>query len=234
MTAAAVVVLTAVSYALARLISIPVLVPLLNALAGFPFMVLALRRGDARTAIARMLLWAATMGVCATLWSYGRPAETGRLFVRGAAYRAQMVAWVLTGRGAESTPSAFIPQQLGHAAIFSALALLTGGALAMPMGALLMNYMGHYAGTLAAIGAHPFALMILGWHPWAVIRVVSFVVIGVVLSTPVLSRLGWSRVDWRSRRALLAWAYAGLLLDIAMKALLAPAWQRLLLRAVGV
>ena len=32
-----------------------------------------------------------------------------------------------------------------------ALALATGGVAAMPMGAVLMNYMGHYVGTLAAI-----------------------------------------------------------------------------------
>ena len=50
-----------------------------------------------------------------------------------------MFEWVLTGRGAESTPSQFIPQQLGQAAVFTGLAIATAGALAMPMGAVLMN-----------------------------------------------------------------------------------------------
>ena len=57
-----------------------------------------------------------------------------------------MFAWVMTGQGAESTPSQFIPQQPAHAALFAALALATGGVAAMPMGAVLMNYMGHYVG----------------------------------------------------------------------------------------
>jgi hypothetical protein len=231
--AIALVVATIASDAVAGLLAIPLLVPFLNTLASFPFMVLALRRGDVRLAVVRMVLWALTMGVTATLWSYARPAETGALFLRGESYRTEMFSWVLTGRGMESTPSQFIPQQIGHAAMFSGLALATGGALAMPMGAVLMNYMGHYVGTLAAASRHPAMTMVLAWHPWAVIRVISFVVIGVVLSTPLLSRLGKFRVDWIATRELLRWACAGLVADIVLKALLAPAWQHLLLRSVG-
>ena len=94
--------------------------------------------------------------------------------------------------------------------------------------------MGHYVGTLAAASRRAALTLLLGWHPWAVIRVISFVIIGVVLSVPVLSRLGGSRrIDWRDARPLLIVAGAGLLLDVTLKALLAPAWQRLLLRVVG-
>jgi len=224
---------TTASYALGWAIGIPVLVPIFNTLASFPFMVLALKRGDLRLAVGRMLMWALTMGVTATLLSYARPAQTGLLFLRGPSYRAEMFAWVMTGRGAESAPSQFIPQQTGDAAMFAALALTTGGVLAMPMGAVLMNYMGHYVGTLAETSAHPAMTLLLAWHPWAVIRVISFVVIGVVLSAPLLSRIGKVRVDWIGARRLLAWACAGLVADILLKTLFAPAWQRLLLRVVG-
>ena len=211
------------SYAVGWILFVPPLVPLLNTAASYPFMVSALRRGELRIAIARMLVWAWTMGVCATLLSYAMPVQTDELFLRGEDYRVEMQTWVMTGRGAESTPSVFIPQQIGHAVLFSALAIATGGALAMPMGAVLMNYMGHYVGTLAAIERRPLPLMLLGWHPWAVIRIVSFVVIGVVLSEPLVARRR-PNVRW------LAWAVGGLVLDIVLKALLAPSWQRLLLR----
>src|SRR5882672_6225071 len=159
-------------------------------------MVLALRRGNLQLAVVRMLLWALTMGVVATLLSYARPAQTDTLLLRGEAYRTEMFAWVMTGTGAENTPSQFIPQQAGHAVIFSALALATGGVVAMAMGAVLMNYMGHYVGALAASSARPMWTMLLAWHPWAVIRVISFVVIGVILSTPLLSRIARVRIDW--------------------------------------
>jgi hypothetical protein len=233
MWSAALVVLTALSYALAWTVNIPALVPVLNTAASFPFMALALKNGNVRLAVARMLLWALAMGVCATLLSYARPAATDELFVRGRAYREEMFAWVLTGRGAESTPSRFIPMQAGQAAIFTGLTLASGAVLSMPMGALLMNYMGHYVGTLASQSARPGLTMVLGWHPWSVIRIVSFVVLGVVLSMPVLSRVLRFRVDWSAARPLALAACAGLVADIVLKALLAPAWQRLLLRIVG-
>jgi len=224
---------TVLSYALGAALGIPVVVPILNTLAAFPFMVMALRRSDLTRAVVRMFVWALTMGVCATLLSYARPAQTDVLFLRGASYRTEMFTWVLTGVGAESTPSLFIPQQIGHAALFSVLALASGSALAMPMGAVLMNYMGHYVGALAAASARPALTMVLAWVPWAVIRIVSFVAIGVVLSAPVLSRLFAFSFDWRAGRRVLAWAAAGLLADIVLKALLAPWWHRLLLHVVG-
>ena len=233
MAAVLIVFATLLSYAAGWVIGSPALLPVLNTLASYPFMVLALRRGDLRLAVARMLLWALTMGVVATALSYARPAQTGTLFLRGEAYQREMFAWVLTGQGAESTPSQFIPQQAGHAALFSTLALATGGVAAMPMGAVLMNYMGHYVGVLAVTSRRPALTMILGWHPWAVIRVTSFVVIGVVLSAPLLSRLGKFRVDRGSAQRLLIWAGAGLVADVVLKTLLAPTWQRLLLNVVG-
>lgn len=233
MIAALIVAATLLSYAVGWAVGIPIVLPLLNTIASFPLMVLALRRGDLGLAVARMLLWALTMGVAATLLSYARPAQTGILFVGAQSYRTEMFTWVATGRGRESTPSSFIPQHIEHAALFSALAVASGGALAMPMGAVLMNYMGHYVGTLAESSGRPGRTVVLAWHPWAVIRIVSFVVIGVVLSVPLLSRLLKLRADWRHGRRLLLWAAAGLVADIVLKALLAPAWQRLLLRSVG-
>lgn len=225
---------TVASYALGWAVGKPLLLCIFNVLASYPFMVAALRRNRVGLAVARMLVWAATMGVCATALSYARPLPTNRLFLRASDYRNEMFEWVQTGRGAESTPSVFIPAQARDAAIFCVLALATGGAVAMTMGAVLMNQMGHYVGALAAWSARPALTMILGWHPWAVIRIVSFVVIGVVLSIPVLSRVVGFHADWRSAvRTYLPWAAGGLVLDVVLKSLLAPAWQRLLLGIVG-
>jgi hypothetical protein len=233
MIASLIIVLTILSYVLGWLIDVPGLVPFLNTLASFPFMVASLRRGRMRVAIVRMLLWALTLAVCATALSYIDPVRTDRLFLRGASYRMEMFAWVRTGHGAESTPSLFIPQQARDASIFAAAAATSGGVLAMPMGAALMNQMGHYVGTLAAASARPRVTMLLGWHPWAVIRIISFVAIGVVLSAPLLGRVLRFRVDWRAARSPLLWGCAGLIADVLLKWLLAPAWQTLLVHIVG-
>ena len=229
----AIVAATAFSYAVAWIIGIPLLVPVLNTIASFPFMVQALRSGRLRLAVARMLVWALALGVCATLLSYWQPWRTETLFLRGASYRAEMFAWVMSGRGAESDPARFLPLHLRDAVMFVALALASGGVLAMMMGAALMNYMGHYVGALAAASARPALTMILGWHPWAVVRIVSFVTLGVVLAAPLWSRILGFRFDWRAARPLMGYAAAGLLVDVVMKWLLAPAWQKLLLRVAG-
>jgi len=228
-----IVLATVLSYAAGWAIGVPALVPVFNTAASFPFMVTALKRGDLRLAVARMLLWAMTMAVCATAIAYLRPWEAGRVFVNGARYREEMFGWVMTGRGAESTPSVFIPLHLRDAALFFVLSAATGGIGSMPMGAALMNFMGTYVGSLAAASSRPVLTLILGWHPWAVIRIASFVVIGVVLSAPILSRLFKFTVDAAAARRLLLWAVAGLVADAALKALLAPTWQRLLLHVVG-
>jgi hypothetical protein len=232
-TSAFIVIATVVSYAAGWMIGVPIFVPILNTLASFPFMVQALRTGRLRLAVGRMLVWALALAVCATLMSYWQPWRTDALFLRGASYRAEMFGWVMTGRGAESEPARFLPLHARDAAIFVVLALASGGALAMTMGAALMNYMGHYVGSLAAASARPALAMILGWHPWAVVRIVSFVTLGVVFAGPLLSRIFAFRFDWRAARPLVVYAAAGLVVDVVMKWLLAPAWQRLLLRVVG-
>lgn len=229
----AIVVATLASYAIAWAVNVPLLVPAFNTLASYPFMVTALRRGEPRLAIARMLVWALTLGVCATLFAFARPWDAGRLFANGAHYREDMFAWVLTGHGAESTPAQFIPQQARDAALFAALTLASGGLVGMAMGATLMNYMGTYVGSLAAASAHPALALVLGWHPWAVIRIISFVTIGVVLAIPLLSRLLPVEQDRGQARRLLTWAAAGLVLDIVLKGLFAPAWRHLLVRVAG-
>lgn len=230
---AALVAATVLSYAIGWTVKSPLLVPILNTLASFPFMVAALRRGNVRLAVGRMLIWALALAVSATSLAYWRPWEAGRIFANGAAYREEMFAWLMTGVGAESSPSRFIPLHARDTAIFAVVDLITGGFGGMAMGAALMNYMGTYVGSLAAASRQPIAAAILGWHPWSIIRVVSFVVIGVALSVPLLSRVLGFREDTHERNRLLMWAAAGLVADIVLKALLAPAWRNLLVRIAG-
>jgi hypothetical protein len=224
---------TAASYGLGMAAAMPALVPFLNAAAAIPFMYGSLARQRVGEAIARMLVWAAVMGLCATTMAAAMPGRTSRLFVNAESYRAEMFDWVRTGAGAESDPARFVPQHLFHATLFCGLSAASGGVLSMPMGAALMNYMGDYVGALASTAGHPARTILLAWHPWALIRIVSFVILGVVLSGPVLSRLGRFRFRLADERRWIWIAAAGLVADLALKALAAPIWRTWLVEAVG-
>jgi len=227
--------LTLATYVVAWLLAVPALVPFLNAGPAWWLMARALRRQNIGAAIRTMLLWAATMAVAATTMSAAGWAARrggGDLFLQSD-YRAQMLHWVRTGEGPESEPATFIPRHLGNAAVFTATSLATAGALSMPMGAVLMNSMGDYVGSLARSGARPWTLAVLGWHPWAVIRIAAFVILGVVLSGPLLGRLLSFEFSLASGRRWMAAGAVLLVLDIALKWALAPAWGRLLRAIAG-
>ena len=64
-------------------------------------------------------------------------------------------------------------------------------------------------------------------------RVASFVVLGVVLAGPVLSRVFGFAFAWRAHRRLLAIALLGLVVDATVKWLLAPWWSEMLRARLG-
>lgn len=226
---------TSASYLVGWLVGVPVMVPVVNAAVPWWLMARALRVGQTRRAVAVMLVWALTMGVVATSMAalgWSRTRQGGDLFLQ-ASYRDQMLEWVRTGTGPESVPATFVPRHLGYAAGFSVASAATGGALSMPLGAVLMNQMGEYVGAMAARSAHPLTSAVLGWHPWAVVRITGFVMIGVVLSGVVLSRVMRFPFSLRAERRWLQVGAALLVLDIALKWTLAPGWGALLRGLAG-
>jgi hypothetical protein len=224
---------TVLSYAVAVAIGVAWLVPVLTTLPAYPFLIGSLRNGRVDEAVLRMIVWAAALGISATTLSYVAPDSMAQLFVHGDAYRKEMFVFVTTGQGTEGNIRLFLPQHLGHAAAFCALALATGSLLAMPLGALLMNYMAFYVGALGAASLHPLPAMALAWVPWAIIRITSFITLGVVLGGPVLGRVFGFDYRLADQRRWLAWAFAGLAIDILLKWMLAPWWRGLILSAAG-
>ena len=82
-----------------------------------------------------------------------------------------------------------------------------------------MNYMSFYVGDLIlrCSGSPSQMLAIaLAWNPWSMVRVVSFIILGVVLAEPLLSRLPgqWPSASGRGRWLLVG--AAGLLVDILL------------------
>jgi len=212
------------------------LLPLLNALPACLLMIVSVARRKRAEAIGLMVWWALVLGLSSVALTMTWPERASEVILNGASYRDEMFAWLSTGMGRESTPSIFVPQHLAHAAVFCVLSLATGGCASILMGAVLMNYMSFYVGELIArcAGSPSHALAIaLAWNPWSMVRVVSFIVLGVVLAEPLLSRAAGRGPDRRGRRAWLVAGAAGLLVDIVLKSLLAPRWPGLLGACLG-
>lgn len=216
---------TLVSYPLGLALGQAWLLPLLNAGPAYLTMAALLLRGDRRGAVVAMLAWAAAIAVCGTaafaLW----PRPVDGLVIHGPQYRDEMFEWIRTGIGAESSPRRFVPQHALHLALFVASSLATASVLSIAMGAVLMNYMSFYVASLARAGAPAWAVVFLGWQPWALCRVAAFAALGAVLAEPLLSRiLRRPYPGLRAARPYLIAAAAALVADVALKAALAPSW----------
>ncbi|MFN3414531.1 MAG: hypothetical protein ACK42L_10785 [Thermoanaerobaculum sp.] len=176
------------------------------------------RRGAATLAVGTWFaLFALALGVLETRW----PGLCGRFFPGAQAYADGMLAWVHTGVGCEGTPSCFIPQHLAHLTAFLLLTLTTGGVGGLALATVLFGWMGAYTGGLALLSQTPWAL-VAGWHPWALLRVLGFLLLGVAFSEPLLAG-GLSSLKRNQR-----WWLAGLALcvaDVLLKWACAEAWR---------
>lgn len=218
---------TILSYPLGLWLREPWLLPVLNAAPAYAVLVYRLRRGERGGAVRAMLWWAATLALAGTVLFIWWPLPLEPVVYHGAEYRAEMFHWIRTGQGAEGNIRLFLPQHLLHLAAFVLLGLATASVGAIAMGAMLMNYMSFYVASLARAGVTPWAVILLGWQPWAIARVGAFCTLGVLLAEPLVFRLfpqAQVRLKTMGRGAYVVAAMSGILADWFLKALLAPFW----------
>ena len=208
------------------------LLPVLQVLAGYPVMAALLGGGRRARAILAMLVWAAAISLTVIAWVLLDSQAGGDAILFGPSYWQEMSRWVRTGVGCESNPRCWLPQHALHVSLFVVLGLASAGVGALAMGALLMNYMSYYVGQLASLSQQPLLVAGLGWPPWAVVRVVAFVILGALVSEPLLLRLRFPQQARRSIAAPTALALGLLLLDGLLKYTLASAWRLLLVQRV--
>jgi hypothetical protein len=216
---------TLVSYPVGLAVGHPWLLPALNTVPAYLTMVALLRRGERGQAVLAMLIWAVALAVGGTVSFALWPRPVDAVVLNGPAYRDEMFAWILTGIGREGQPSRFLPQHIAHLGGFVMLSLATASALSITLGAVLMNFMSFYVASLARAGVPTWAVVLLGWQPWAICRVAAFCTLGVVLSEPLLSRiLKYRHEGLASARPYLLAAAGGILADWILKTVLAPTW----------
>ncbi len=216
---------TIASYPVGLWIGSPWLLPLLNCAPAYALLATLLKRDERKGAIMIMLLWALLLGSTATIFFSIWPTDPSHAILRSVAYRDEMFHWIKTGQGPEGNIRLFLPQHLFHLALFVVLSLATASSLSIYFGTILMNYMACYVASLARSGVPTWAVVLLGWQPWALCRVCAFCILGAVLAEPILRRI-WRRppVEIRSLRRPLIWAACLLVMDVLLKTLMAPTW----------
>lgn len=186
----------------------------------------AVRAKRAGVAFAVALLWACLLSAGTVLMVELDPRTASRAIVNGETYRSEMFTWILSGEGRESDLRSFVPLHAAHFVAFLLLAAVSGGYLGLALGAYLVGYMSYFVGAFAAASGAPLLGALVAWVPWSVIRVLAFVLFGVLAARPVLLRRRWpfERNEW----VLASVGAFGLTADILLKATLAPAYARFL------
>lgn len=184
------------------------------------------REGDHYRAWILGIVWAFLLSAGVIVLVLWLPEAARAGILHGEAYRLEMFDWIATGSGKENQPAAFIPEHLLHLAVFILLTWVSAGYLGLVLGAFLTAYMSYFVGAYAAASGHPFLGSVTAWVPWSVLRVCAFVLLGTLFARPLLVRRAWPfrRREYR----LMALAFSGILGDILIKTLFAPAYGRFL------
>jgi len=218
----------------------PVLMPILTALPAmlvFADRILADRLG---AALGLTVIWATASSASVVLHTQWNPAGAEAAIWRGAAYREEMFTWIRTGIGPEGSPRLFLPQHALHYGVFMVLSALTAGLGGLILGALLLNYMSFYVGSLFLNDQgsdSSWTLALMGWPIWSIIRVLGFIAGGVAMAwlfRTAIRRLKDKPDRWPGPAShYFSLSLALVILDALLKALLAGHWQITLQKALA-
>jgi hypothetical protein len=207
--------------------------PLIAPLAVYPEFARRVRDDDPIGAWRLGMLWAVALAIGVMSLTLALPEWAAAGVVNGTAYRDEMMGWIESGVGRENEWRAFLPQHALHLGVFLALTVVSGGYLGLALGAGLMAYMSFFVASFAA--AAPQVLPALGaaWVPWSILRVMAFVLLGVLFARPVLHRSRDAPLFGRRERGLLLLALSGIVGDVVLKAIAAPRYSVLLRDLLG-
>jgi hypothetical protein len=220
---------TLVSFPLGLALGQAWLLPILNALPAYIVIVHRLRKGERGGAVRTAIWWAGALAIAGTVTLILWPGDTGHLILNGTEHRKTMLDWIRTGQGAEGSLSLFLPHQLVQLAVFAVLSLATAGAVAIVMGAAMLNYMSFYVAGLFQAGVPAWGVALLGWQPWTISRMAAFSTLGVVLAEPLIFRLfptARQNLKVVGRAPYYVAVLSGIAAGWILQAALAPLWGR--------
>ncbi len=204
------------------------LLPLVQALVAFPLFLFLVGRQRWGRAFLALALWAFLGSVSVGVASYFWPAHMETTVLNGREYQGEMFHWIATGVGPEGDIRQFLPKHLLHFGVFSLLTFASAGFLGLVMGSILVNYMSFYVGTLLLQAEQFWSVLVIGWPPWAILRVLGFILVAVFLAALTIRFFTSLKLDLEGAKRCLAAGVVLLTLDVVLKWSLAPIWRSLL------
>jgi len=201
---------------------LPVVLPLTI----YPRFAHLVREGDTIAAWKLGLLWAGLLSAGVIGWVALNPFLAANGIWHGEPYREEMFGWITTGLAPENDWRQFLPVHALHLGLFLALSWVSGGYLGLVLGAALIDYMSFFVGSFAMASRWPWLAVVVAWVPWSVVRVLSFILLGVLCSRPVLQRRMWPFGPAEKR--LVAIAASGIVADLLIKWLCARGYGHFL------
>ena len=196
--------------------------PIISTLAFYPLFLSMTRRRGTGSCLAITLLWVLIHSVTSIALAHHDLPRYESSVLGGETYRLEMFTWLETGVGAESDPVRFVPVHFLHLGAFLLLSWLSRSAVGLLLGVVLLNYMNAYVGALTLEG-NPYLLGVMGWHPWAVLRVVGFLLAAILLARR--GHVGLNNDGVTSRWQGWGVVAALIVADLLLKAALAPWWR---------
>jgi hypothetical protein len=148
-----------------------------SALLGFALLIAAIHRGDERRGLLTLPIvfcaHCALAIVLARLW----PAETTACFPDGAEYWRGTLTWIQTGYDPEYDPANWVPEHLELAFVVGVIGYISLGLIPLFQGFHEVDLMNFYVGRLLAETNDTTLSLLLGWHPWSVMRGLAFSVL---------------------------------------------------------
>ncbi len=161
----------------------------LSAVALF-FLLVGAARADAWGKAAGVLAVAfVAHSAAAILLARTAPTLADAAFPGGSAYWEQTRTWLLTGVDPEYELSSWVPAHLQLALAMLPLGYLSLGLIPCLQGFHEVDLMNFYVGRLLAQSDDSLISLVVGWHPWSVLRGVGFTLLTATLALWSYQRL---------------------------------------------
>lgn len=207
------------------------LLPVFEGALGFLAFAYAWTTTGPRLAFASVLCWAAGTTLVSLYFFVPNPEAVEARVLRVKAYREEMLVWLRSGRSLAPRPLATAGRHLHELVVYLAAAVLTANFASLVLGAVLLNTMNAWVAGLLRAATRRGTVALLAWNVWSVVRVASYVALGVALAAPLALRLGYPAPEGAIEPLVVGGA-GGVVLDLVLKLALSGAAGRRLSAAV--